>query len=73
MFTIHRIKKQNYIHSDDVFNTAPFFCKGARTSRELIKKHKMIETDDYIFGKPSKKTEDKWISADCSSIKFDQR
>jgi hypothetical protein len=71
MFTIIRIKKVDYVHSDEVFEYAPIYCKGSRSSRELIKK-KEINDNNYIFARLSKTTEGKWVTSDGSSSKMDK-
>jgi hypothetical protein len=71
MFVIIRIKKVDYIHCDEVFEHALIYCKGSRSSRELIKK-KDIDEDNYIFAKLSKTTKGKWITSDGSSSKMDK-
>ena len=71
IFEIITIKKVNYINSSELYEKAPIYCKGSRTSRVLIN-NKDIDEDNYIFAKQSKNTIGKWIKTDGSSPKFDK-
>ena len=59
-----------YILSDYILQNAPVFCKGCRSSRDLLRK-KNITQDKYIFVRKNKKTNEMTIS-DGSSPKVDR-
>lgn len=59
-----------YILSDYILQNAPVFCKGCRSSRDLLRK-KNITQDKYIFIRKNKKTNEISIS-DGSSPKVDR-
>lgn len=59
-----------YILSDYILQNAPVFCKGCRSSRDLLRR-KNITQDKYIFVRKNKKTHEMTIS-DGSSPKVDR-
>ena len=59
-----------YILSDYILQNAPVFCKGCRSSRDLLRR-KNITQDKYIFVRKNKKTNEMTIS-DGSSPKVDR-
>jgi len=65
------IKKEQYIQADELFEHAPIYCKKSRSTRVLMK-NKEVPNEKWIFGKPSQKNEDKWISSDGASAKCDK-
>jgi hypothetical protein len=62
------INDKEYFNSDYVFEKAPIYSKGLRTSRTMISK-KQIDAKYYIY---ARKYEDKWIVTDGKSVKFDK-
>ncbi len=65
-FTI--INDKEYINSDFVFEYAPIYSKGLRTSRTMISK-KQIDAKYYIY---ARKNGANWIATDGKSVKFDK-
>ena len=63
------IDNKKYITADKLFEYAPLFCKGARNTRELIKK-KNIKSEDFIYGRENKNGE--WIISDGKSKRLDK-
>ena len=63
--TINNIE---YVLSDYILKNAPIYSKGARSSRDLMRRKK-ISKDDFIF---MKLKEDKYIKSDGKSIKLDK-
>jgi hypothetical protein len=59
-----------YILSDYILQNAPVFCKGCRSSRDLLRRKNMTQ-DKYIFVRKNKKTNEMSIS-DGSSPKVDR-
>ncbi len=60
------LNQEEYILADDLFKSAPVYCKVSRTSRDLIKKKKIV---DYIF---ARLVDDAWIITDGKSSKLDK-
>jgi hypothetical protein len=71
MLSIIKIKKEEYVNCDEVFEYAPKYCKGSRSSRVLIKK-KEIPENMFIYARQSLKIEGKWIKSDGASTKLDK-
>ena len=57
-----------YIIGDILFYKAPIYCKTCRTTRDIIKK-KEIDKSNYIY---ARFIEDKWISTNGKSPKYDK-
>lgn len=57
-----------YVLSDYILKNAPIYSKGARSSRDLMRRKK-ISKDDFIF---MKLKGDKYIKSDGKSIKLDK-
>jgi len=64
------INNIKYSQIDFLFNAAPIYCKGSRSTRDLIKK-KNIDSKYYIFAKCDTKTNN-WIITDGKSSKMDK-
>ena len=64
------INKLKYSQSEFLFNDAPIFCKGSRSTRDLIKKKK-IDSKYYIYAKYDSKT-NSWLITDGKSAKMDK-
>ncbi len=62
------INDKQYIIGDYIFNNAPIYSKGCRSSRDIISK-KQIEAKNYIYARYK---DDKWIISDGKSFKFDK-
>jgi hypothetical protein len=61
-------QNKKYVNGDYIIEYAPIYSKGARGSRNLIKK-KNISNDKYIF---ARKTDNKWTITDGKSAKVDK-
>jgi hypothetical protein len=61
-----KINNIEYVLADDIIKIAPIYSNKCRNGRELIKKHKII---DSIY---LKLINDKWVLSDGSSKKFDK-
>ena len=64
------INKLKYSQSEFLFIDAPIFCKGSRSSRDLIKK-KNIDSKYYIYAKFDSKI-NSWLQTDGKSAKMDK-
>ena len=64
------INNLKYSQGDFLFTDAPIFCKGSRTTRDLIKK-KNIDSKYYVYAKYDKKT-NSWTPSDGKSAKTDK-
>jgi hypothetical protein len=62
------INNLKYSQSEFLFNDAPIFCKGSRTTRDLIKK-KNIDQKYYVYAKYDSNTNN-WIITDGKSTKI---
>jgi len=62
------INEKKYVCADYILQNAPIFCKGVRSSRDLIRK-KNINKDDYVY---SRFIDNKWVIMDGKSVKFDK-
>ncbi len=62
------INDKQYIMGDYLFNNAPIYSKGCRSSRDIISK-KQIEAKNYIY---ARNKDNKWIVSDGKSFKFDK-
>jgi hypothetical protein len=62
------INDKQYIMGDNLFNNAPIYTKGCRSSRDIISK-KQIEAKNYIY---ARNKDNKWIVSDGKSFKFDK-
>ncbi len=62
------INDKEYISADYIFENAPIYSKGLRTSRTMISK-KQIDAKYYIY---ARKNGDKWSATDGKSVKFDK-
>ena len=58
-----------YINADYIMKNASIFCKGARSSRDLMKKKKMIKDTDFIF---MRMKDNKYIVSSGVSIRLDK-
>jgi hypothetical protein len=65
---IIRINKLNYVLGDYVLNNASLYCKGCRSSRDIIKK-KEIEEKFFIY---ARQEDGEWKKTDGLSAKFDK-
>jgi hypothetical protein len=65
-----RINNYNYSLCEFLFNNAPIFCKGSRSTRDLIKK-KNIDSKYYIYAKYDSKI-NSWTITDGKSAKMDK-
>ncbi len=63
-----KVNNKTYILGDHILEKAPIYSKGARGSRDLIKKKKINETD-YIFARLNG---NEWTITDGKSAKFDK-
>ena len=64
------INNLKYSQSEFLFNDAPIFCKGSRSTRDLIKK-KNIDLKYYVYAKYDSKT-NSWTQSDGKSAKLDK-
>lgn len=62
------INNKEYIIGDYIYNNAPIYSKGCRSSRDIISK-KQIEAKNYIY---ARNKDDKWVLSDGKSFKFDK-
>uniref|UniRef100_A0A6C0HX92 Bro-N domain-containing protein n=1 Tax=viral metagenome TaxID=1070528 RepID=A0A6C0HX92_9ZZZZ len=62
------INDKQYILGDYLFNNAPIYSKGCRSSRDIISK-KQIEAKNYIYARHK---DNKWVITDGKSFKFDK-
>jgi hypothetical protein len=62
------INNKEYIIGDYIYNNAPIYSKGCRSSRDIISK-KQIEAKNYIY---ARNKDDKWTFSDGKSFKFDK-
>jgi hypothetical protein len=67
---IIRINKLNYVLGDDVLQKAPIYCKGCRSSRDIIRK-KNIDKNNFIYARKDNKTNE-WTINDGKSVKIDK-
>ena len=58
----------NYISGDYILSNAPIYCKGYRSSRDLIRQKK-IDPSKYIYARYFNNT---WIKTEGKSVKFDK-
>jgi hypothetical protein len=62
------INDKQYIMGDYLYNNAPIYSKGCRSSRDIISK-KQIEAKNYIY---ARNKDNKWTVSDGKSFKFDK-
>jgi hypothetical protein len=62
------INDKQYIMGDYLYNNAPIYSKGCRSSRDIISK-KQIEAKNYIY---ARNKDNKWVISDGKSFKFDK-
>jgi hypothetical protein len=62
------INNKKYVEGDYVKCNAPIYSKGCRSSREIIRKHK-ISCDNYIYARFEN---NEWKITDGKSVKFDK-
>jgi hypothetical protein len=60
------INNTEYIHSEYVLKNTPFYSKGCRSSRDLVKKR---DIKDFVY---AKETNGNWIITEGKSIRFDK-
>lgn len=71
---IQTINGVEYINADYILKNAPIFSKGARSSRDLMKKKNLNKGDDYIFMrlKDKKQSLNEYIVSSGVSIRLDK-
>jgi hypothetical protein len=69
MENIIKLNNNEYILADTLIAKAPIYSKGARSTRELVKKKHLHETL-YIYARQA--TNGKWTVTDGKSVKYDK-